>query len=75
MPDFADLGADEEERQRLRALREQSDRAARDHGLNPSGCCKDCGDVINAARLSANPHAMRCLHCQTAVERNRALHK
>lgn len=75
MADFADLAADEEDRLRQRALREQTERAARDRTVNPCGCCKDCGDVINAARLSANPHAMRCLHCQAAVERNRALHK
>lgn len=75
MADFADLAADEEDRQRRLALRGQAERAARDRALNPSGCCKDCGDVISAARLSANPHAMRCLHCQGVVERQRALQK
>lgn len=72
MADFADLAAEEEDRQRQLALRGQAERAARDRPLNPNGCCRDCGDVISAARLSANPHAMRCLHCQTHVERNRA---
>lgn len=75
MADVADQASEAEDMQRALALRDQSERAARDRALNPTGCCKDCGDVISAARLSVNPHAMRCVHCQSVVERNRALHR
>ena len=75
MADFADHAAALETQDRERALREQRERSNADKVHNPTGCCKDCGDVINAARLSANPHAARCLHCQSAAERSRALHR
>jgi DnaK suppressor protein len=32
------------------------------------GLCVDCGDAIAAARLHANPVAMRCLGCQDKAE-------
>lgn len=38
--------------------------------LRPTrGMCCDCGDDIGAARLGANPDAVRCLECQTKKER------
>ncbi len=33
------------------------------------GLCVDCGVSIPAARLHANPAAMRCVDCQTKAER------
>lgn len=33
------------------------------------GLCVDCGVSIPAARLHANPTAMRCIDCQTKAER------
>ncbi|MGM9428640.1 TraR/DksA family transcriptional regulator [Hydrogenophaga sp. MI9] len=32
------------------------------------GLCVDCGDAIAAARLHANPVALRCLGCQDKAE-------
>jgi DnaK suppressor protein len=32
------------------------------------GLCTDCGESIAAARLHANPVALRCLHCQDKAE-------
>lgn len=32
------------------------------------GECVDCGDAIAAARLHANPVALRCLRCQDKAE-------
>jgi phage/conjugal plasmid C-4 type zinc finger TraR family protein len=36
------------------------------------GICIDCGEAIPFLRLQAQPTAMRCLSCQTALERRRA---
>lgn len=33
------------------------------------GECAGCGSVIDVARLRANPAAMRCIACQTRLER------
>lgn len=33
------------------------------------GLCLDCGTSIPTARLHANPTAMRCVACQSALER------
>ncbi len=33
------------------------------------GLCVDCGVSIPAARLHANPTAMRCIDCQTKLEK------
>lgn len=30
--------------------------------------CEDCTDPIGADRLKANPHARRCISCQTVWE-------
>jgi DnaK suppressor protein len=51
----AELGAIEEAQARLDAGR--------------YGECKDCGASIPEARLAAYPVALRCLGCQTAVEK------
>lgn len=31
--------------------------------------CEDCGHIIPAARMKANPGATRCVPCQTIYER------
>lgn len=36
------------------------------------GTCIDCGKNIAWARLQAQPHAKRCIHCEEARERARA---
>jgi DnaK suppressor protein len=33
------------------------------------GLCVDCGVSIPTARLHANPAALRCVNCQTALEK------
>lgn len=35
--------------------------------------CVDCEDLIDADRLEANPHAIRCLDCQQNHERRARL--
>ena len=32
------------------------------------GVCQDCGEAIGQPRLSANPHAVRCIACATRAE-------
>ena len=32
--------------------------------------CEDCGNPIPAARIKANPEAIRCIGCQTIFERS-----
>jgi RNA polymerase-binding transcription factor DksA len=60
--DQADLGRDLEE---LRAVE-----AARDRLQNGTyGVCVDCGLDIDYQRLRANPSALRCIHCQSAHEK------
>ena len=34
------------------------------------GQCQDCGVVIPEARLNAYPMALRCVNCQSAVEKS-----
>jgi len=33
--------------------------------------CAECGDEIDAGRMEANPHAIRCFECQAKHERKR----
>lgn len=42
-------------------------------GVGASGprMCLDCGEEIGAARMNANPAAVRCIGCQTTKERRR----
>lgn len=46
--------------------------ARRDRSVSP-GVCSDCGDEIDANRMEANPHAIRCLDCQEKYERRKRL--
>ncbi|MGE5639890.1 MAG: TraR/DksA family transcriptional regulator [Clostridia bacterium] len=60
--DQADLGRDLDE---LRAIE-----AARERVRNGTyGVCIDCGLDIDYQRLRANPSALRCIHCQSAHEK------
>ena len=36
------------------------------------GTCRECGDAIQAERLRANAHALRCIDCQMDHERREA---
>lgn len=40
----------------------------RKHVMRASDYCKDCGELIEPARLKAEPTATRCVYCQTAEE-------
>jgi RNA polymerase-binding transcription factor DksA len=37
--------------------------------LGEYGICVDCGNDIGAARLAAQPAALRCVACQTVAEK------
>jgi DnaK suppressor protein len=39
------------------------------------GTCTDCGESIPAARLAAQPFAIRCIACQERAERAAGLHR
>lgn len=63
----ADEVEDEHQRLELAELRDVQAALQRlDSG--EFGLCTRCGEPIAAARLSANPSALRCTACQTAVE-------
>lgn len=36
---------------------------------NSYGLCSDCGEVISAERLAAQPLALRCIACQARAEK------
>jgi DnaK suppressor protein len=38
------------------------------------GLCMDCGDAIPAGRLSVQPSAEYCLHCQENFEKQHGMH-
>jgi RNA polymerase-binding transcription factor DksA len=60
--DFADARRDIEEYQAGRVALARLE--AGDYGA-----CVDCGDAIPAARLAAQPFAVRCIACQQRAER------
>ena len=39
-------------------------------GVSGSRICLDCGKAIGAARMKANPAAVRCVMCQAKTERS-----
>ena len=43
------------------------------NGVGASGprMCLDCGEEIGAARMNANPAAVRCIGCQENAEKRR----
>jgi phage/conjugal plasmid C-4 type zinc finger TraR family protein len=41
---------------------------------NPLVLCQDCDSPIPAARLLANPRAVRCIDCQIEYEREQRLY-
>jgi DnaK suppressor protein len=40
-----------------------------ERGSSGPPLCLDCGEEIGAARMKANPAAIRCLDCQTQTEK------
>ena len=65
--DISAARLDREVRQ-LRALEAASERLRSED----FGTCVDCGAPIPAARLIANPEAMRCVECQEIHEKTHA---
>lgn len=39
--------------------------------INGVRLCLDCRELVGAARLNANPQAVRCVECQTDHDRRR----
>ena len=66
--DFADARRDVEEYQAGRIALARLD-------SGEYGTCADCGDAIPAARLAAQPFAVRCIACQERRERATGLHR
>lgn len=42
---------------------------ANSQGPSESGVCLDCEPPLSAGRLAANPHAVRCVDCQSDHDR------
>ncbi|MFT3718335.1 TraR/DksA family transcriptional regulator [Pseudorhodoferax sp.] len=59
----AEMERDLAELRGLRAARQRLDEGR-------YGICEDCGEDIDAARLRAQPSALRCIRCQSAAERH-----
>lgn len=73
--DTDDDGAAETQRERdltefarLTAELTQLDAALARAASAEFGTCEDCGEAIDAARLTANPAALRCAECQQHAE-------
>ena len=52
----------------LRRRMLQIERALERIKLGTYGRCAECGDAIDAARLSEEPHVQLCLGCESALE-------
>jgi len=63
--DVADLA-------RLSAELEQVEAALARAATGELGVCPDCGEPIEAARLTASPAALRCTECQKLAEQRAA---
>lgn len=73
MADIVDLAQRREAEMLEEAHRRRAIAVARQmmHGQRIEGgrvICADCGEPIPAGRLRAQPHAVRCLGCQAALE-------
>lgn len=40
--------------------------------LDGMECCRECANVIPAARLKARPQAARCAECQAEIDQRRS---
>jgi len=76
MGDLGDIASDLVEQEIDQALEEgarlqlrEVDAALKRIVAREYGNCEDCGEPIDAARLTARPWARRCLPCQQAAER------
>lgn len=73
MMDEIDLAQENDEFYRQQALREHYRRANIGDALPQDAAnilCLDCGEEIGAARMKANPAAVRCVDCQEKIERH-----
>ncbi len=71
MSDFADAASDIEQQHRDRALQQAAAVRSSEAPLEQDGVrlCLDCHDPIVAARLAAQPTAVRCTECQAYNDR------
>lgn len=71
MTDAADRAQEREEADRDAALARARDNTAHEAPFEIEGrrVCLDCFEPIDKRRLKANPAAVRCLECQTLIER------
>ena len=53
---------------RLEALARRPEPSGEPLRIGGRVVCRDCGEVIPAARLAAVPHAARCVVCQEQAE-------
>ena len=71
--DAVDRAQELEISHRQRALREaKTKQQPQKH--NPNEQCLDCEEPIEAARLKALPCALRCISCQSKLERRQQTH-
>lgn len=63
---YADIDRDADELRRI-------DRAMQKLANGSYGVCVDCGADIAAARLDAEPTAIRCIQCQSKFEKTHAV--
>lgn len=72
MPDMFDRAAELEqiERDELLARRGAPSRET-PFEIEGKRVCLDCFEPLPKKRLAANPHAVRCVACQTRLERRR----
>lgn len=62
MSDFADLGSEQEERERAAVIQRHINRKVDAPTPNAQGrVCVDCGERIPSKRLAAHPNATRCI--------------
>jgi len=45
--------------------------STKERGASGPRMCLDCGEEIGAARMNANPAAVRCIGCQENAEKRR----
>ncbi|MCE2594421.1 TraR/DksA C4-type zinc finger protein [Motilimonas cestriensis] len=72
MTDIADKASEHESQWLARSLAAQQAKAMQGHRPDDASegerLCIDCGEVIPAKRIKANPCALRCIDCQSIKE-------
>ena len=71
MADDADIAEEFEARHRAAALKAHRARMKKNAPIEVDGkrLCVDCGDEIPPGRVEANPDVIRCIECQTDIEK------